>query len=390
MMRRTLLFSLLALIGLSLYAQLDAYRRNILTTVLVYHPEDEFGTDIANALDSLPAPDNYETLALGALPEPNNHEPAASMALRRIDNREVMGVQATDSGFYKAANGHALSEKEVLANALYTERLLNLMGLAEQMIAAYRQQTPLGNADEETLNHMFVLVHDITYITSEQRLQVSTRTPKKLLGGLLDTFTGTTTKTTSSGSTPSDPFDGFKIKTHSYLYRLSTDLSAEHTYRLQYVAHHYDFDERTVLVGQYSRAERIRTLCARSIDRNIMELGQTNEDFKAQIPVTEVLTDGKGHALGYAAKIGMRDGISETSKLMVVQRVTDPKTRAVTYRYVAMLKPVKGAIWDNRYNALAEQSEGAALTYTTFKKIGGGNILPGMLLVDGRYSKTRE
>lgn len=36
------------------------YRRNSLTTMLVYHPEDEFGIDIFQAFDSLPVPDKYD------------------------------------------------------------------------------------------------------------------------------------------------------------------------------------------------------------------------------------------------------------------------------------------------------------------------------------------
>ena len=34
-----------------------SYRRNSLATMLVYHPEDEFGPEIFKAFDSLPIPD---------------------------------------------------------------------------------------------------------------------------------------------------------------------------------------------------------------------------------------------------------------------------------------------------------------------------------------------
>ena len=39
-----------------------------------------------------------------------------------------------------------------------------------------------------------------------------------------------------------------------------------------------------------------------------------------------------------------------------------------------------GMIWDNRFMAEQENADGATLTYTTFKKVSGGEILPGMLI----------
>ena len=89
-------------------------------------------------------------------------------------------------------------------------------------------------------------------------------------------------------------------------------------------------------------------------------------------------------------KIGMKEGITGSSKFQVVQRVFDPETEKTTYKYVATVKPVKDKIWDNRYNAVIEKGEGSDLTYTTFKKTAGGEILPGMLLIEGKYRKVEE
>ena len=123
-MRRIILFGLFALMGLSLYAQYNnAYRRNSLATILVYHPEDEFGKEIYKAFDSLPIPDKYDD---HTIPE-----------FRVIDNKEVWGIQKKDSGYYKATYGHALSDRELKANAHYTEDLLNNAGMAKEMVAKW-------------------------------------------------------------------------------------------------------------------------------------------------------------------------------------------------------------------------------------------------------------
>lgn len=435
-MRRTLLFCLFALTGLSLFAQLT-YRRNSLATVLVYHPEDEFGPEIYKAFDSLPIPDKYDD---HTIPD-----------FRFIDNRNVWGVQKKDSGYFKATYGHALSDKELKANAQYTEDLLNSSGMAKEMVAKWfglegtsvedatfntdliqargqynatdvdvnlalqttRGLATLSDAGEELIGQTFVLVNDVTYVTSEQRAQTA-KVTMGVLGGLFDAFTGGSAgrSLAQAGGAIADSFTGFKVKTHSYLYELVWNdsiaaifyqqhytgtpnpekvqafLDDETTYRLKYVAHQYEFDEKAVLKGEYSRIELIRTICARSMDKNIVELAKQYEDFKVKTPVYQVLYDDRDRILGYAAKIGMKEGISEASKFQVVQRVIDPETNKTTYQYVATVKPVKGAIWDNRYNAVLEQADGSQLPYTTFKKVGGGEILPGMLLIEGKYTKV--
>ena len=85
----------------------------------------------------------------------------------------------------------------------------------------------------------------------------------------------------------------------------------------------------------------------------------------------------------------MKEGITEKSSFQVVRCQKDTVTNRTTYRYVATLKPIKGQIWDNRYNAVTEEAPGSDLTATLFKKAGGGEILPGMLIIEGKYSKAK-
>jgi len=237
-----------------------------------------------------------------------------------------------------------------------------------------------------------------------------------VIGAVFDGVTGGSAgrDMASVGGAIADSFTGFKVKTHSYLYQLVWNdsvaavfytqhytgkpdpekveafLNDHSTYRLQYVAHEYEFDKKSVLKGQYSRTELVRTICARSMDKNIVALAKQYEDFKVKTPVYQVLTDERGRVQGYGAKIGMKEGIKDGSKFQVVQRVVDPNTNKTTYKYVASVKAVKGKIWDNRYNAVLEQADGATLPYTTFQKISGGEILPGMLLIEGKYRKVTE
>lgn len=431
---------LLACVTLSAQAEETlSYRRNSLATMLVYHPEDEFGGEIYKAFDSLPIPDKYDDHTIDGM--------------RVIDNMNVLGIQKRDTGYYKAVFGHQLNEKEVRANARYTEDLLNRQGMAKKMIAKWfglsgndvndatfntdliqtrgqynasdvdvalalqttRGLATLSDAGEELLGQTFVLVNDVTYTTAEEDAAVAKLT-LGIVGGVFDAFTGGTggRDLAKAGGQIADSFTGFNVKTHSYLYQLVWNdsiaaifytqhytgkpdpekiqafLNDQSTYRLKYVAHEYEFDKKAVLKGKYERTELVRTICARSMDKNIVALAKQYEDFKVKTPVFSILTNEKGKITGYAAKIGMKEGITDGSKFQVVQRVIDPETGKTTYKYVASVKAKKDYIWDNRYNAVLEEAPGSSLPYTTFVKTGGGEILPGMLLIEGKYRKVKE
>lgn len=438
-MRNIAIILLLACASVAQAQESLSYRRNSLATVLVYHPEDEFGPEIYKAFDSLPIPDKYDDHTIEGA--------------RVIDNSTIWGVQKRDSGYFKATYGHQLSASELQKNAQFTEDLLNEAGMAKKMVAKWfglegesvedatfntrliqtrgqynatdvdvalalqttRGLASLSDAGEELLHNTFVLVNDITYVTAEQEAEAA-KTAMNVIGGLLDAFTGGTSgrDLANAAGKIADSFTGFKVKTHSYLYQLEWNdsiaaifyqfhytgtpdpvkvqafLDDKTTYRLKYVAHEYEFDKKSVLKGKYSRTELVRTICARSMDKNIVALAKQYEDFKVKTPVYSVLTNERGKIEGYAAKIGMKEGITESSKFQVVQRYYDPETGKTTYKYVATVKPKKGHIWDNRYNAVLEQADGATLPYTTFTKTAGGEILPGMLLIEGKYRKVTE
>ena len=431
---------LLACVALTTQAQEELkYRRNSLATILVYHPEDEFGPEIFKAFDSLPIPDKYDDHTI--------------VGAQVIDNSTIWGVQRRDSGYYKATYGHALSSSELQKNAKFTEDLFNRQEIAKKMVAKWfgfqgtsvedatfntellqtrgqynatdvdvavalqttRGLASLSDAGEELLGQTFVLVNDITYVTAEQEAAAA-KVAMGVIGGLFDALTGGSggRQMADAAGKIADSFTGFKVKTHSYLYQLEWNdsiaaifyqshytgtpdpekvqafLDDKTTYRLKYVAHEYEFDKKSVLKGKYSRTELVRTICARSMDKNIVALAKQYEDFKVKTPVYKVLTNQRGKVEGYAAKIGMKEGITDGSKFQVVERIQDPETGKTKYKYVATVKAQKGCIWDNRYNAVLEEADGATLPYTTFTKTAGGEILPGMLLIEGKYRKVTE
>lgn len=416
------------------------YRRNSLGLVMVYHTEDEFGKDIYSAWDSLPFPDKFDE---HNLPE-----------ARVIIADSVTGVLKKKNGLHKAKYGKTiLTAAEVKANGKALERILNDAGVGTRMVARWfnlhgngpedavfdteliqqrgqynasdvdvekalltaRGVSMLSDAGEELIGQTFVLVNDMTYITAEERAEAAKQT-MNVLGGIFDALTGGKTGKEMAETTAAiaDSFTGFKVITNSYLFRLDWNDSiasifyndyytstpnaakieafwADPTlFHLTYVAHEHEYAEKTELKGTYSRSEIVKTQCTRSIDKNIASLQLQYEDFKVKTPVYAVEYDEKGRLKGYSAKIGMKEGVSEKTTFQVVRRQQDPETGKTTYKYIATVKPVKGQIWDNRYNAVTEHDSGSELSYTLLKKVSGGEILPGMLIIEGKYKKVTE
>lgn len=415
------------------------YDRSSLTLLMVYHPEDEFGAAIDSAYHAMPFPDKYDDHALG---------------FERIDNSTITGVQKGNKvGLIKAQYGKKLNAKDLEKNSQALEDILNNNHIANYMIAKWfglyesevcntnliqergqynateldvalatqsaRGLAMLSDAGEQLIGNTYVLVNDMTYATAEERAQAA-KVALSVIGGLFDAVMGTNIgrNVAQVGGAIADGFTGFAVKNHSYLFRLNWNEETaaifyneywmqepdpeklqkflkDDRFKVNYVAHEYECSEKTVAKGKkVDREKLIKMVCARSIDKNIAALQLQYEDFKVKTPVYDEIFNEKGKSIGYAVKIGLKEGITEQSSFQVVRKEIDPDTNKTKYRYVATLKPVKGKIWDNRFMAAEDDDnkdkDAAALSYTLMKKTAGGEILPGMLVIEGKYSKVQE
>ena len=415
------------------------YDRSSLAMCMIYHSEDEFGAAIDSAYHAMPFPDKYDDHNIG---------------LERIDNAYFTGVRKDNQpGLIKAQYGKKLNAKDLEKNAEALENLINQSRVANYMIAKwfglydgdtcnmelikYRGQynateldvslanqsarglAMLSDAGEQLIANSYLLINDMTYATAEERAAAA-KAALSIIGGLFDAVMGTDIGRTVAnvGGAIADGFTGFAVKNHSYLFRLNwTDELAnvfyneywmtepdpvkldkflkDERFTMRYVAHEYECSEKTVAKGKkVDREKLIKMVCTRSIDKNIAALQLQYEDFKVKTPVYEEVFNEKGKSLGYAVKIGLKEGITDKSTFQVVRKEIDPQTNKTKYRYVATLKPVKGNIWDNRFMAAEDDDNkdqaAAALTYTLMKKTSGGEVLPGMLVIEGKYSKIQE
>lgn len=407
------------------------YYRNALTNMMVYHPEDEFGYDVFKIFRSLPSDDKYD-----------EHD----VHLRVIDNSLVTNVRNKAFGFHRQTYGGSLvltaDEKQANAEALLA--LLNEAEIGKRIVARWfnltgetlqdahfdvenivarndynasfqeieqTKQTIEGTAllqdmSDELISHSFVLVSDITYITAEERASAAKLTVG-ILGAIFDGLSGGNSgqRMTETVEDIADKFTGFKVLTHSYLFQLVWNdsisnlfysryytsepnpakmrafLEDRSSFRLVYLGTESANHEKTKLVDRYTREELLQMITVRSIDKNVAKLQKRFESFRVKAPITAIEYDKKGNVVGYRAQIGQKEGIEDNMKFEVLEaRVVKGKLQ---YRRVAVLKPVRNHIWDNRFNALIENDKDGETQGTLFKldtKNAGASIYPGMLI----------
>jgi hypothetical protein len=103
------------------------------------------------------------------------------------------------------------------------------------------------------------------------------------------------------------------------------------------------------------------------------------ENFQVVVPVYQV----EGNQV--LVQIGLKEGVSATSRYEVIERTEDKKGE-VTYTRKGVIRPNPKLIWDNRYMADEEDAVNSDLNYTTFEVVSGSGFYPGMLVREIKYT----
>ena len=413
---------------------LSQYYRNALTSMMVYHPEDEFGYDVYQIFNELPPQERYDAHDIGLRVVDNSK--IGSVRGNRKDglNRQTYGGSMVLTNDEKQANAEVLLDLlnhaevgkrivakwfnltgETLQDAYFNTETIEArsgynatMREAEMAKFTIEGAASLIDLSDELINHSFVLISDMTYITAEDR-STAAKTTVGVLGAVFDAFTGGNTGKIAAEATEdiADKFTGFKVFTHSYLFQLEwNDSLANYFYqyyytdtpnpekirafmedrtsfRMVYLGTESAKYEKTKVAAKYNRNDLLQMITARSIDNNIAKLQKRFEAFRVKAPITQVEYDKNGHPTGFRAQIGAKEGVEDNMKFEVLEcRMVRGR---IEYHRVAVIRPVKNRIWDNRFNALLENDQDGDQSGTLFRidpsdKAKAGNILPGMVI----------
>lgn len=375
------------------------YRRSSLYSILINHTEQRMGPNIADVFLEMPVPDKY-----------NDHD----LSVKIIEADAKLKKSEKGADFLRNNNvASHLVARWFNRNPLTGQCDVDLIrerGLynASQEQISIAGQTIRGNlmlqdAGEDLIHNTFVLVNDIRYIDKEKQGEqagIALNVIFSVLGAVAGGVTGTNMSSLSDfGRTMQQMMEtlkGFKVNVNTHLYRLAWDEETaaqfyesmysdkpdnakkeafennRDMFKLEYVGSQLSSGSDVSFLGVNldTPDEMIRKACTRAIDENVANLAHNFEFFRVKVKLTS--------AEPIQAPIGMKEDVNEKSRFEVL--LPELKNGKMTYKQVAIIKPKKNFIWDNRYMAFEEGATGANLNYTTFEKVSGGEIAPGMLI----------
>lgn len=375
------------------------YRRSSLYSLMINHTDQKFASEIRNSFLNIPIPDKYNDHDLSVkVVDINTKLKNASSnkeneAITTFLNDNQIAGRMVAKWFNRDKYTGACDMELVKERGLY-----NANEFDKQIAArSARGISMLQDAGEDLIGNTFVLVNDISYVDKAKKGMIFGGIIKAL-GTVAQAYTGVNVSSaTNLIGDIAESIRGFSVKINTFLYKLSwNDEIANNFYETQYTdsadtgkAQNFESNRgnyQLVYVGKVESsgsttswlgvkldtpANMVRKACQRAIDENIVDLQTQFEEFRTKTPLLSIdpLT----------ADIGMKEGVSKNSHFEVLDRV---EQQDGTYKYVkvAEIEPVEDLIWDNRYMAVEEGAKGANLGKTTFKKVKGGDIFPGMLI----------
>lgn len=403
-----------------------AYRRSALTSILITHPGRTYGGEIAKVFFKIPIPDKFDdhTIPLQTVPlhVPRRQKKARAVLSRLIQSKDIPRAMV-NKWFSRNPNTGLFSMSLVAQRGNYDATHFDV-SLAKQMARGFAR---LDDAGEDLIGNTFLLVNDITYFDKSTVAKI-TGALIMLAGSVATISTGDNryVDATNDLGDMVSKIEGFKVTVTSHLYRLNWNDSVAYSFYDAYYIDKKDlldgnFEDMTAKKHAYEKTpdlftltyvgsqkvksgktsmkginpdspeEMIRKVCARAIDKSIVKLQESHEEFRVKTPVFSVLVDSSRSFLPFlsrnktrvVAKVGMKEGVSTRSKFEVLEANQDDDGK-IRYKRVGIIKPVFGRVWDNRYMAVEEEARGALRAGTVFKVVRGSDLQPGMLIRECR------
>ena len=359
---------------------------------MIKHENQPFADDLGKIFVEMPVPDKY-----------NNHDlnvKIVSIGESKLKDQEAIpeflktnfiASRLVGKWFNRDAKTGACDMELIKERGVYNASASD-EELAKKSI---RGRAMLEDAGEELINCTFVLVNDISYTltSANPMLTPLKRGLSKLIAKQDD---NDIEKKAVEGTIAKIGSGGFKVRVHTYLYRLDWDEKmSERFYKECYgespdEAKKRNFDSlRGDFTLQYMGDQEssgskikafamdfnptmvVRIACQRALDENVAKLQRNFDVFKVKAPLLNISP--------ITSQIGMKEGMTEKSRYEVLEVIEDERGH-IEYKRVGVIKPVAGKIWDNRFMAVEEGAENATLGFTTFEKVSGGDFYSGMLI----------
>lgn len=376
----------------------NSYRRSSLYSILVSHTDKKFNTEIENCFMTIPIPDTYNDHDLsvkivnieGNIEKEKvgkNDEPKGRAPINSFLEKNYIASRLVGKWFMRDYNTGECHMDLIGNRGIYAASEID----KAKASANLKGEAMLADAGEDLIQNTFVLVNDITYIDKGARSK-NVGLGLKMLGSVVAAATGIDALESvgTLAGLMAETLKGFSVKVNTSLYQLVWDDEAaaltydnwgdkewfennRDKYKLKFVGEQLSNGGTTSFLGirEDQPEVMIRKACQRALDENIANLQQNFQAFQIKTPLENVEP--------LEARVGKKEGITENSRFEVLEPQKEDNGK-ITYKKIGEIKPVPNLIWDNRYMAEEEMAEGSTLGCTTFKKVSGGDFLPGHLI----------
>ena len=361
------------------------YHKGSMYSIMLKHDNQEYCEEMVGVFEKIPVQDNFYDFNLskrvfkaGVLEESdttksNNQKPHIDMLLR--DN--AIGRRLVAKWFNQDKAG-TFNPNQILEKGYYN---VNASDIQTAIYSHKTQEGVIYDAGEDLIGNTYVLVNDIQY--GDKR-----RNKEKRMSGAIALsaipFVGMVAMPVAGILT--NDYSGFNVTVTSYLYRLNwtkeisdgfynayytatPDANKKEAFKNQkslftvsYIGSQTVHSQNSNFKGVNDRESQIRLVCTRAIDKAIAQLQKKHPEFRVRTPLlsTSPIT----------AHIGIREDVTDDSRFEVLE-VGETSDGRTTYKRVAVIKPKKGKIWDNRYMAEFEEQKNGILKSTEFELVSG-------------------
>lgn len=343
------------------YGQSDAverYQRCSVIHMMIEHPMYMFNEEIASAFKRIPLSHRFNDHSLGvkvvkfATQEFSDQQEYIASFIRQTK----LGNRAVAKWFQWNKTTGKFHMDLVRERGLYDANAMDRI-LASKSI---RGNAILQDAGENLIPNTYLLMSDICYtgVYSNKEKDI----------------------------TNTEDLHKFDVTITTYIFQLNWNKDILYSfYDKNYDGTHdfinqgsYDFIYRAKAETTYGEEMRhitqsklIERVVARCLDINIMKLQREYPDFVIRAPLISTNP--------IQADIGLKEGVNTRQQYEVLEKETD-KNGIMTYHRVGVIQPEEGQIKDNRYMAEEDNDNASRPIFTTFKKVSGGELFPGMLI----------
>ena len=361
------------------------YHKGSMYSIMLKHDNQEYCEEMVDVFEKIPIQDNFYEFNLskrvfkaGVLEESdttkaNNQKPHIDILLR--DN--AIGRRLVAKWFNQDKAG-TFNPNQILEKGYYN---VNASDIQTAIYSHKTQEGVIYDAGEDLIGNTYVLVNDIQYGDKRRDKE------KRMSGAMaLSAIPIVGMVALPVAGILTNDYSGFNVTVTSYLYRLNwtkeisdgfynayytatPDANKKEAFKNQkslftvsYIGSQTVHSQNSNFKGVNDRESQIRLVCTRAIDKAIAQLQKKHPEFRVRTPLlsTSPIT----------AHIGIREDVTDDSRFEVLE-VGETSDGRTTYKRVAVIKPKKGKIWDNRYMAEFEEQKNGILKSTEFELVSG-------------------